>query len=533
MTRDATFSARRSGANPRVPIVIGVLGLLVLGAALGLALPARGAGEPGGAGGFPDGAFVCPSSGNGSVSIYTNTTEGPAPLTVQFCSYSPHPVRATLWWFGDGNTSTLANVSHTFTLSGTYTVALNVTFGTGGFGWSEASIVVTGGGNGTGSGGNGTGSGGGNGTGSGGGNGTGSGGGGSNSTNGSGPLDVVAGAHPTSGVAPAVINFYANASGGTPPYSYFWTFGNGGNGTGATPTYVYDTPGTFYASVYVRDSTGLDVNATVTITITGNQSGGSPLHLNFTAVPDRGTAPLNVIFYAYAYGGSAPYAYHICPFTGNCSVVPRNWTSNGSAVATAYLTPGNYTATAVVVDSAGSEAIATTPIVVLAGPALHLTVLASSLSGPAPLAVGFLANVSGGTAPYAIEWNWGDGSVGSSASGAVVAHAYTAAGIYRPNLTVSDAAGHSVTVDLGIVNVTAVPAVSAARPSGLLPSGGTPLAIGEYLGIAAVGAVVSGVGVGLLLRRRRRQKEAASLVSALETTASRDPAGPNGRESER
>lgn len=609
-----------------------VLGAVLLGTTLGIVLLAPSASGSPRAGVHPGGSFSCPSAPGNQTGVFitTNTTEGPVSLAVQFCSFSPQPVRASVWSFGDGNLSTSANTSHTYTVAGTFDVYLNVTFQGGGFGLAEVTILVTGPTNGTGPGGNGTGSGGGNGTGSGsgpcggsgggngtgnsssglsvcagadpssapadtmihfwanasggappyqfswnfgnGGNGTGqwpgyaygangtyqavvtvvdstgaqgsasvivtiagspSGGSGNGTGNSSTGLSVYAGAVPSTAPAPAMISFYANASGGTPPYTYFWTFGNGGNGTGESPSYVYTTPGTYSAVVYVYDSAGNHANATVTVTVTGNQSAGSALHLNFTASPDRGTAPLSVTFSAYVYGGLAPYTYRLCTSSGNCSSSTIDATTAYWQDSTTYLTPGNYTATATVVDATGNETISTVSIVVTAGNPLNVSVLSSSLSGPAPLAVGFLATVSGGTAPYSVEWAWGDGTVASSVSGAVVAHAYTTAGIFDPTLTVTDSAGHNLTVALGVVNVTTTPTVSAGKSSGFLPSGGSTVVVLEYLGIAAAGALISGVGVGLLLRRRGRQKDGASLVSALETNAGRDRPATVDRGSER
>jgi PKD repeat protein len=54
----------------------------------------------------------------------TDTTSGPAPLTVQFTDTSTNTPTAWSWNFGDGGTSTLKNPSHTYAASGTYTVTL-------------------------------------------------------------------------------------------------------------------------------------------------------------------------------------------------------------------------------------------------------------------------------------------------------------------------------------------------------------------------------------------------------------------------
>lgn len=514
----------------RVGSAFALVGLLVLAAGLGAALPAWSGSAPrtGPSGLAVASGSPCPSSeGNRSgLALTTNVTSGPAPLAVQFCGFSPTALSASFWWFGDGSSSTLANTTHTFESGGSYDVFLNVTYAAGGSGSANVVITATGGSNATGSGG-------GNGSGSGGSNGTGP--EGNETGNGSGVFYVIAIASPTTALAPAEIYFNATVTGGVAPYTYRWTFGDGGNGSGQYPTHLYTVAGTYLPNVEVRDSTGRTTNGSTSVTITTNRSSGTmtPLHLELNATPLRGNAPLNVTFSASASGGTAPYSYHLCPLGGSCGFTDTNWTSGGYVITSEYPTSGNYTATATVEDSAGNQSIATIPIEVTVGPPLNVTVNESAASGSAPLAVGFVATVHGGTSPYSIQWSWGDGTVGSSTSGAVVAHAYTVAGTYTPSLTVTDAAGHHVTITLGAVNVTAPTVPSTSKPSGLLPSGGSTAVVLEYLGIAAIGAVVSGLGVGLLLRRRSRQKEGASLVEQLETTASGRGTPPNGPGSER
>jgi len=354
--------------------------------------------------------------------------------------------------------------------------------------------------------------------------------------NGSGVFFVIATAAPSTAVAPAEIYFNASVTGGVAPYTYRWTFGDGGNGSGQFPTHLYRAAGTYEATVEVTDSTDRTTNGSVPVTLSSNRTGEnqSVLVLNFSANPSRGTAPLNVTFQFSASGGKAPYSLVICSTEDTCGFDLTNWSGAPEEDTSLYPAPGNYSATATLEDGADNQSIVTIPIVVASGTPLNVTALESTGSGPAPYAVGFVALVSGGTAPYTIQWNWGDGTVGSSAGSAVVIHVYAGMGLFHPTLTVTDAASHSVSRTLGAVNVTASASVSTAKSSGILPSGGSTLVVLEYLGIAAVGAVVSGVGVGLLLRQRHRQKEGARLVSELETTANRGPPDPsNGAGSER
>ena len=54
--------------------------------------------------------------------------------------------------------------------------------------------------------------------------------------------------------APATIQFQSQASGGTPPYTYLWTFPDSSTSTGANPTFVFSTAGSFNVTVVITDS---------------------------------------------------------------------------------------------------------------------------------------------------------------------------------------------------------------------------------------------------------------------------------------
>ena len=66
------------------------------------------------------------SAASPSANFTSNTTNGFAPLTVQFNDTSSGNPTSWNWDFGDGNTSTLKNPKHTYSAVGAYTVKLNV-----------------------------------------------------------------------------------------------------------------------------------------------------------------------------------------------------------------------------------------------------------------------------------------------------------------------------------------------------------------------------------------------------------------------
>lgn len=80
-------------------------------------------------------------------------------------------------------------------------------------------------------------------------------------------IAVSAQASPTSGSAPLAVTFTAEASGGTPPYTYAWDFGDGADGTGATVVFTYPTPGAFTIHAAAHDAAGGVATAALSVTV--------------------------------------------------------------------------------------------------------------------------------------------------------------------------------------------------------------------------------------------------------------------------
>jgi hypothetical protein len=85
---------------------------------------------------------------------------------------------------------------------------------------------------------------------------------------GSGGLSVDPGG-PYTGNAGEDITFTGSASGGTPPYTYEWDFGNGDTATGQTVTYAYPAAGEYVVTLSATDDEGLGGTGTTTATIAG------------------------------------------------------------------------------------------------------------------------------------------------------------------------------------------------------------------------------------------------------------------------
>ena len=85
------------------------------------------------------------------------------------------------------------------------------------------------------------------------------------------PPQVQATASVTTGVAPLVVNFTANASDPDGTIAgYSWNFGDGQTASIASPSHTYQTNGTFTARVTVTDNAGATATASVVVTVSSS-----------------------------------------------------------------------------------------------------------------------------------------------------------------------------------------------------------------------------------------------------------------------
>ncbi len=293
------------------------------------------------------------------------------------------------WTFGDGGTGSGASVSHAYSTAGSYTVTLTVSDSAGHTTTASHTVPVT------------------------------------------PPLIADFTFSPAQPVIGQTVTFTGTASGGTSPYVYSWTFGDGGTGTGATATHAYATSGTFLTTLAVSDSAGHITPVSKSVPVT------SDLGADFTFSPAQPVVGETVSFSAAASGGTPPYTYAWTFGDGG--------TASGIGVNHAYASTGPFTITLTVHDAAShsvtlSKSITVTP-----------PLTANFDSTPAQPASGdvitFSATASGGTLPYTYAWAFGDGGTGTGPS---VNHTFGSGGLYSVTLTVSDSAGHSIPVTKSI-----------------------------------------------------------------------------------
>ena len=182
-----------------------------------------------------------------------NTTEGSAPLTVQFTDTSSNSPIEWNWNFGDGTSSTEQNPEHTFIPEGVYTVRLTASNGDGSSAVKSRDITVN-----------------------------------------RVPTPPVAdfSANPTEGSAPLTVQFTDTSS--NSPTEWNWNFGDGANSTEQNPEHTFITEGVYTVNLTAINQNGTD-SKTAVIAVLEEEKKIPPVADFNTNVTD-GYAPLSVLF---------------------------------------------------------------------------------------------------------------------------------------------------------------------------------------------------------------------------------------------
>lgn len=274
-----------------------------------------------------------------------------------------------------------------------------------------------------------------------------------------GALNVTFLASPTTGPVPLTVLFTPTVGGGTAPYTYLWTFGDGGASSRAIdPSHTYNTSNSFTATVNVSDSAGHTNTFTQAITVTA-----PPLSVRVDAVPAQGTVPLTVDFQSQVTGGQSPYTYlwTFEPGAGTSGTASPTHTFNNS---------GSYIVSLRVTDapSDGRSASSTVDVNVSTNTTTPhpLTV---TVQPPGCVVAGtptlLVASLTGGTPPETLVWDFGDGSSPLRTNATSVNHTYARAGTYALNVTVTDADSRTASTS---------PAVNVLSSTGCTASQGSP-----------------------------------------------------------
>ena len=231
-------------------------------------------------------------------------------LTILFENNSSNAI-SYLWNFGDGNTSTAANPTHTYSTVGTYTVTL-IAYGAGGCNDTviHQNIIII--------------------------------------------LNIVnltsSFTSDTVGCIPFTVSFTNTSSNGT---SYLWNFGDGNTSTSFNPSHTYTTTGTFMVTLYTYNSSpcGLLADSSIIhIVVDSSVSpkssfaaqsiiGCSPVIVTFSNTSSNGTSYLwnfgdgdtsnaKNPTHTFYYGSSGTYTITLITYnnTGKCNNPPDTMT---------------------------------------------------------------------------------------------------------------------------------------------------------------------------------------------------------------
>lgn len=317
---------------------------------------------------------------------------GGRPLDVHFTDQSS-PGSATIsswsWDFGDSDTSTLRNPSHTYLSNGTYTVSLTVATTVDADTETKTGYIVV-------------------------------------SSTPVPPTAAFSGS-PTDGTVPLVVQFTDESTRGSATItSWAWSFGDGGTSTAKNPSHTYSAVGTYPVLLTVTSSAGSDSESKPNyITARGDPV---PPTAEFSGAPTTGPAPLAVQFTDQSTPGSSP-------------ITARLWTfgDGGTSTATSpghtYTDPGSYNVSLTVTTADGQDSqtkmayvqVCETPAAEFAG---------TPTLGLAPLTVQFTDQSTGDATSW--SWTFGDGGTSTEKN---PSHTYSGTGTYTVSLTVGNACG--------------------------------------------------------------------------------------------
>ena len=259
------------------------------------------------------------------------------------------------------------------------------------------------------------------------------------------------------------------------------------------------------------------VNGTTTIVVTTGSSTGPETNLSLLATPSSAHPPANVTIDAFTNGVGAPFNLTICFGDGSsCALGPDRWNGTPPAVLIhQYNEIGAFAVEGTLTNGTGAIIESASVLINLTqGEPFEVTATQTASTGMAPLAVSFLAAISGGTPPYAVQWTFGDGSLGSSAPGVPVVHTYLATGTFSPWLLVLDSAGNARNVT--IANIHVAPSATLAG----LPGSVAGVPTSDWIITLAAATVIAGTAIagptGWRRRKREREKEGEELVRELE-----------------
>lgn len=258
------------------------------------------------------------------------------------------------------------------------------------------------------------------------------------------------------------VHVSATASGGTPPYSFYWAFGDGRFMAGSSVNHTYAKPGTY--TVVLNSSDWLGEYSFTRVSITINAS----MQIVPIASPSNVDAGRPVAFSLAVKFGSPPFGFSWEFGDGSRS---RAQSTNHS-----YVFPGLFAPGVWVNDSAGGSVFGSLLVLVHSNPTVSVYFAPQTAEVGVPES--FNASATSGVPYYTYQWSFGDGSFLSSTN-STVAHTYTSAGRFPVGLIVVDQGEGAVTSG---ANITVNESLSADPILGVprFPEIGMPIHLSSH-----------------------------------------------------
>jgi len=293
------------------------------------------------------------------------------------------------WNFGDGNTSTAVNPSHSYTAFGKYSVSLTITDKTGCPVTAKIPNYIT-------------------------------------------IQKIAAGfsASETKGCVPASVNFTPVSASVCPSCLNYWNFGDGTTSSSADATsHIYTTMGTYTVSQKVLSiGQGCDDSTTKISYITVNPVPKDSFHATNRVACK---APLTVNFSGWD-SAATSFKWNFGDGSTNSGSLNLKHT---------YTSTGNFTVSLTATNSYGCIAVYSTSSIHITQPIPYITTIKGNL-GCLPDTVQFSGTFPSGYAP-GNKWLWDFGDSTPTSSDSTPLHVYTKVGQYTVTLTMWNSAGCS------------------------------------------------------------------------------------------
>ncbi len=257
-----------------------------------------------------------------SAVISSTALTGNAPFSVSFDGSGSIGASSYSWSFGDGDSSSLNQIIHVYSVPGTYNASLTVTNSLGQTHQATVTVIVN------------------------------------ISVPSNTPPNAVISSSTAVGEAPFAITFDGSGSSDSEGAiaTYSWSFGDGATATGINAVYTYSTPGSYTASLTVTDSQNVSDSITTPVIITEPTTPNEPPVAAVTASEIAGSIPLEVTFSGASSSDPEDEAISYSWNFGDGS------TAQGVSAVHTFTTVGAFTVSLTVTDDGGASSTTTTTI---------------------------------------------------------------------------------------------------------------------------------------------------------------------------